>query len=101
AGIERALLWGDPLCRAATDQRSRSPKRVFTMTETGVHDARNRCSPSTEMGVHVRPKQAFTLVRNTQVLRGFADRDDRQMLTTGGATDVARHPNTRRDTHTR
>jgi hypothetical protein len=39
---------------------------AFTMTETGVHDHRNDRSPSSETAVHVRPRRAVTILRNTQ-----------------------------------
>ena len=45
---------------------ARSPESVFTMTGIGVHDDRNRCSPSVGIRVHVRPEGAFTMDRNTQ-----------------------------------
>jgi hypothetical protein len=34
------------------------------MAGIGVHDARNRCSASVGIGVHVRPESAFTMSRN-------------------------------------
>jgi excisionase family DNA binding protein len=37
------------------------------MAGIGVHDDRNRCSPSIGFGVQVRPEWAFTMGRNTQL----------------------------------
>src|SRR5437867_7827099 len=44
---------------------SRSPESVFIMAGIGVHDDRNRCSPSVGIGVHVRPESPFMMGRNT------------------------------------
>ena len=45
---------------------SRSPESVFMMAGIGVHHARNRCSASVGISVHVRPESAFTMGRNPQ-----------------------------------
>jgi integrase/recombinase XerD len=64
---------------------SRSPESVFMMAGIGVHHARNRCSASVGIGVHVRPESAFTMGRNLQLAvpspATWIGRRDRTLLT--------------------
>jgi hypothetical protein len=45
------------------------------MAGIGVHDDRNRCSPSVGIGVHLRPEWVFMMGRITQLERLNSEED--------------------------